>query len=71
MISHSMPSISENGASSSIDEENESIEAHIKSSNETEFIQDMENKLERLKAFIESLGQSKDTEIAKELLENF
>ena len=31
----------------------------------------MENKLERLKAFIETLGPSKDTEIAKELLENF
>ncbi len=35
MMASSMPSISENGASSSIDEENESIEAHIKSPNET------------------------------------
>lgn len=54
-----------------MEEENESIEAHIKSLNETEFIQDMENKIERLKAFIETLGATKDTEIPKELLENF
>jgi len=31
----------------------------------------MENKLERLRAFIESLGSDKDNEIPKELLENF
>jgi hypothetical protein len=37
----SMPSISENGASSSMEEENESIEAHIKTANETFFFQDM------------------------------
>ena len=31
----------------------------------------MENKLERLKAFIESLGSEKDTEIPMYFFENF
>lgn len=31
----------------------------------------MESKLVRLKAFIQTLGRTKDTEIPKELLENF
>ena len=35
MMANSMPSISENAVSSSMEEENESIEAHIKFSNET------------------------------------
>jgi hypothetical protein len=43
----------------------------MKSHKESEFIQDMETKLYRLKAFIEILGPEKDSPIAKELLENF
>lgn len=43
----------------------------MKSHNESEFIQDMETKLNRLKAFVETLGPEKNSPIAKELLENF
>ena len=69
--SYSILSIEQNSASSLMQEENESIDVQIKFGNETEFFQDMENKLDRLKAFIQSLGSSKNSELNKLLLEHF